>query len=102
MNAQVMTGYCLFYFQTRNFFFETALRVHGKITTTSLLTKKVITVVPPPQTRTQKGNEKFFELAGVRVNRSWCQISCNFHTHYKFHWTEKIKILKKEGKKLDK
>jgi hypothetical protein len=26
-------------------------------------------------TRTPKGNEKLFELAGVRANRSWCQIS---------------------------
>ena len=28
-----------------------------------------------PLTRTPKGNEKLFELAGVRINRSWCQIS---------------------------
>ena len=27
-----------------------------------------------PLTRTPKGNEKWFELMGVRINRSWCQI----------------------------
>ena len=49
MNAQDMTGICLFYFQTRNYFFETAQRVHGKLTTTNLLAKKIITVVPVPR-----------------------------------------------------
>ena len=34
----------------------------------------------PPLTRTPKGNEKLFELAGVRVNRSWCQISYKFYS----------------------
>ena len=35
----------------------------------------------PPLTRTPKGNEKLFELAGVRVNPSWCQISCKLYSN---------------------